>query len=264
MADDNNAGCLLTVVILTLNEARNIERCIASAGIADEVLVVDSESVDDTCRIAERLGARVVTSPWPGCYAEQRNRADGYVRTDWILQLDADETISTELANELAAFFAEGGVSRHAAGRIPRKELVFGRWIEHGGWYPQFKLRLYRKGAGQWTGRVHEGYNGYHGEPHTFTGPILHHSDCDVRTFVDKFNRYSSLDAEQAFSSGKRFSMFRLFFQPLERFFARFIVHKGYRDGFPGLVLAFMIAFNYVLIYLKLWELEYPRKEVQG
>lgn len=246
----------LTVVILTKNEENVLARCIASVPFAAEVLVVDSGSTDSTCALAERLGARVVNEPWPGNFAVQRNRGDAHVQTSWILHLDADETVSAEMASELAAFFADGKHKHVTAARFPRKELIFGKWIEHGGWYPQYKLRLYRRGAGNWAGRVHENYSGFSGEPFTFVGPILHDSYRDIQTFIDKFNRYSTIDAEEEVASGRKFSLFRLFFQPLERFLGRYVGHRGYRDGMHGFVLAALIGMNYFMRYIKVWEKE--------
>jgi glycosyltransferase involved in cell wall biosynthesis len=221
---------------------------------AAEVLVVDSGSTDRTCAVAGELGARVVSEPWTGDFAEQRNRGDAHVKTGWILHLDADETVSPAMAAEIAEFFAGGACEKTGVGRFPRKELIFGRWIEHGGWYPQYKPRLYRNGAGHWVGKVHEHLQA-EGDVHTFTAPILHDSYRDVHTFIEKFNRYSSLDAEVAFAEGRRFSMMKLFFQPIERFVGRYVIHKGYRDGLHGFVIAALIGMNYFMRYLKLWEL---------
>lgn len=251
----------LTVVILTKNEENVLARCINSVPFAAEVLVVDSGSTDRTCALAQQLGARVINEPWPGNFAEQRNRGDANVQTTWILHLDADEKVSPQMANELIAFYAETTHKKITAGRFPRKELIFGKWIEHGGWYPQYKLRLYRKGAGNWVGRVHENYVGLQGEPFTFASPILHDSYRDIHTFIDKFNRYSSIDAEEEVASGRKFSLLRLFFQPIERFLGRYIGHQGYKDGMHGFVLAALIGMNYFMRYLKLWEKEYGLRQ---
>lgn len=247
----------LSVVILTKNEERNIAGCIASVPFATEIVVVDSGSSDRTCDIAATAGARVVSEGWTGHFGDQRNRADAHARCGWVLQLDADESISPELAAEMAAFLAGPDAAACTAGRFPRKELVFGRWIEHGGWYPQYKLRLYRKGAGRWSGRVHEDFHGYAGAPHTFAHPILHDSYRDIQTFIEKFNRYSTLDAEHEYAAGKKFSFVKMMFQPVERFFGRFVMHGGYRDGFHGFVLAALIGLNYFMRQIKLWEKEF-------
>ena len=254
-----NVFSVITVVILTRNEAASIAQCIESIPDGCVILVVDSGSTDETCKIATEKGARVIVSPWPGHFAQQRNLADANVHTDWILHLDADETFSAEMAGELREFITSGAYTASIVGRFPRKELIFGKWIEHGGWYPQYKLRLYKRNCGHWEGRVHENFVGYNALPHTFHGPLLHDSYRDIHTFIDKFNRYSSLDADEAIQAGNSFSFLKMFFQPLERFIGRYIVHKGYRDGMHGLVLAALIAMNYFMRYIKIWEKQYRK-----
>lgn len=249
----------ICVVILTKNEASVIERCMASISFAGKILVVDSGSTDDTCKIAQKLGAQVVYHEWPGDFSLQRNVADSHAECPWILHLDADETVTPELAAEIKNFFDSGNFEKFGVGQFPRKELIFGKWIEHGGWYPQYKPRLYRNGAGHWMNKVHEHLE-VAGNVHTFTAPILHDSYRDVHTFIEKFNRYSSLDAEIAFAEGRHFSLLKLFLQPMERFFGRYIMHKGYRDGFHGFAIAALIGMNYFMRYLKLWEKEYRKK----
>lgn len=254
-----NAGSVdITVVILAKDEENVIERCINSALFAKDILVVDSGSADSTCEIAGKLGARIVKNEWPGDFSAQRNFADSHTDFEWILQLDADETISQELATEIADFFAEGLENKYSAGRFPRKELIFGKWIEHGGWYPQYKLRLYRRGAGEWKGKVHEQYI-CPGDIYVFNSDILHDSYKDIHTFMEKFNKYTSLGAQNKILNRKKFSVLKLFFQPLERFIGRYVLHKGYRDGFHGFVIASLISFTYFMENLKLWENYYRR-----
>jgi glycosyltransferase involved in cell wall biosynthesis len=249
----------VTVVILARNEEDVIERCIRSAFFAKEILVVDSGSTDSTPEIAQRLGARVVAKDWPGDFSIQRNFADANARFPWVLQLDADEIITAELAGEISDFFARGLYQRYSAGQFPRKELIFGRWIEHGGWYPQYKLRLYRKGSGNWTGNVHEHFT-CAGEIYKFHSEIRHDSYKDVHTFITKFNAYTSLGVREKFSNKKKFSLLKIFFQPLERFWGRYVVHKGYRDGFHGFIIASLISLTYFIEQVKLWEMYYKEK----
>lgn len=246
----------LSVVVLAKNEEESIAACLRSAAFAGEAVVVDSGSVDRTQEIARETGARVVVAPWPGDYSVQRNRGDGVATGEWVFQLDADETVSPELAAEIAAFFASGLDRTCGAARMPRKEIIFGKWVRHGGWYPQHKLRLYRKGGGVWTGRVHEHY-AVRGPIHTFAAPIVHDSYRSVHLFVEKFNRYSSIDADSEFAAGKPFRLWKLLFTPLERFFGRYVRHGGYRDGYHGFAVAALIGLNYFLRYLKLWEKRY-------
>jgi len=253
----------LSVLILARNEEDRIGDCIASARFARDVVVVDSGSTDGTPDIARGLGAKAVEAPWPGNFSTQRNRAEAFAACDWVLQLDADEVVTPELADEIRAFFRSGLHATHPSARMPRKEIVFGKWVRHGGWYPQYKLRMYRKGAGSWTGRVHEKYE-THGPVHTFANPIVHDSYRDIPVFVDKFNRYSTIDAEEDFAAGRKFRLHKLFLVPLERFFGRYVRHRGYRDGFHGFALAALIGLNYFLRNLKLWELQRRGRRSDG
>ena len=249
----------LSVVVIAKNEEANIGRCLESVAFAGEKVVVDSGSVDRTREIAESAGARVVHAPWPGDYSVQRNRGDEYAQGEWILQIDADETISPELAREFADFFATGKDRLNAAARMPRKEIIFGKWLRHGKFCATL-LRMYRKGAGAWQGRVHEHYT-TDGPIHDFKNYMVHDSYVSIHVFLEKYNRYSSIDAEQDFAAGKPFRWWKLFFKPVERFFGRYVVNGGFKDGFHGFVAAYMISLNYFLRYLKLWEMEYKAKE---
>jgi glycosyltransferase involved in cell wall biosynthesis len=253
----------LSVLILAKNEGDRIRECIASAQFAREVVVVDSGSTDGTRDIARGSGARVMETPWPGDFSMQRNRAEAFAACDWVLQLDADEVVTPELAGEIRAYFRSGLHATLPCARMPRKEIIFGKWVRHGGWYPQYKLRMYRKGAGSWTGRVHERYDSP-GPVHTFANPIVHDSYRDIPLFVEKFNRYSTIDAEEDFAAGRKFRLHKLFLVPAERFLGRYVRHRGYRDGFHGFALAALIGLNYFLRHLKLWELHYRRRRSDG
>jgi len=253
----------VSVLILAKNEGDRIRECIASAQFAREVVVVDSGSTDGTRDIARGSGARVMETPWPGDFSVQRNRAEAFAACDWVLQLDADEVVTPGLAEEIRAFFRSGLHATFPCARMPRKEIIFGKWVRHGGWYPQYKLRMYRKGAGSWTGRVHERYD-TPGPVHTFLNPIVHDSYRDIPLFVEKFNRYSTIDAEEDFAAGRKFRLHKLFLVPPERFFGRYIRHRGYRDGFHGFAIASLIGLNYFLRNLKLWELHCRRRRSDG
>lgn len=242
----------LSAVIITKNEEKNIIRCIKSISFADEIIVFDSESTDKTVKIAKELGAKVIIHPWTGNYSEQRNLADKYASNEWILQIDADEVVSDELKEELINFLASE--QTYEVGAIPRKEFFINKWIEYGGWYPQYKIRLYKKGSGYWTGRVHENYK-TNKKVFYFKNPILHYSYLTIEIFLDKFNKYSSYDAQEAVVKNEKFSMIKLFFQPIERFIGRYFFKKGYKDGFHGFICAFVIALNYFLRQIKIWEI---------
>lgn len=247
----------LSAVLITRNEAARIEASLAALRFCDEVVVVDSESTDGTPVLAAAAGARVVTRPWPGDFSDQRNYADSQATGEWCFSVDPDEEVSDALAAEVRRFVADPG--SHVGMSFLRREMVFGRWIKGGGWGTQRKLRLYRRGAGRWTGRVHEKM-ALDGPVALAAAPLVHRSYDRVETFVEKFNRYSSIDARLDFEGGRRFSWWTLLAQPVERAFGRFVLHGGYRDGAHGFVLALLVGLNYLMRHLKLWELEYRAK----
>lgn len=248
----------ISAVLITRNEAARIGACLAGLRFCDEVVVVDSESTDGTPALAAAAGARVVTRPWPNDFADQRNFADGQATGAWCFSVDPDEEVTPALAAEVRSFVADP--RGHVGLSLLRRELVFGRWIEGGGWGTQRKLRLYRRGAGRWVGRVHEKMV-VEGAVALAAEPLLHRSYDHVETFVDKFNRYSSMDARLDFEGGRRFSWWALLAQPVERAFGRFVLHRGYRDGTHGLVLAILVGLNYLMRHLKLWELHYRARQ---
>jgi glycosyltransferase involved in cell wall biosynthesis len=244
----------VSAVLITRNEASRIAACLDGLRWADEVVVVDAESEDGTAALAAAAGVRVVSRPWPGDFAGQRNFADAQATGDWCLSVDPDEELTPAFVAEVQRLVADPGP--HVGFSFRRRELIFGRWIEGGGWGTQRKLRLYRRGAGRWEGIVHERMV-VDGPVGLAVEPLVHRSYDRVATFVEKFNRYSTMDAEWAFRGGRRFSWWALFTNPIERAFGRYVIHRGYRDGAHGLVLALLVGLNYFLRHLKLWEIEY-------
>jgi glycosyltransferase involved in cell wall biosynthesis len=248
----------ISAVIITFNEEKKIERCLKSLTWAEEIVVVDSFSTDSTVEICRRYTDKVFQHPWPHSSSEQRNIADRYASNDWIIAIDADEVVTTGLRDEILEMFERG--PRHDLYMLPRKEYFAGRWIEAGGWYPQYKTNFYRKSLGTWVGPIHlkvitKGTIGY------LKHPILHDGYVSYKAFMDKFNYYSSIEAEADFvREHRRFSLLRALFKPVERFFGRFVRHRGYRDGIHGLFMAAVIAINYFLRELKIYEHQYRKK----
>src|SRR5271165_2585726 len=199
-------GCLtLSIVIITLNEEANLARTLASVAWADEIVVVDSGSTDRTREVAESYSAKFYVEPWKG-FAAQKNSALAKATGDWILSLDADEEVEPALAEEIRAILA---ANPSVAGFwIPRKNFFLGRWIKHGGFYPDPKLRLFRRGTGQFEDRlVHEDVR-LNGPTAKLKGHLLHHAYPTLDSYLDHMNRYSSLGAEMAVAAKgqKRFS----------------------------------------------------------
>lgn len=252
----------ITAVIITFNEEKKIGRCLRSLNWVDEIVVLDSFSTDRTIEICERYTSRVYQHPWPHSSSEQRNVADQYASNDWILALDADEVATTGLRDEILKEFERG--PRYDLYMLPRKEYFAGKWIEAGGWYPQYKTNLYRKSLGKWVGPIHlkvltRGMIGYLGNP------ILHDGYVSYRALMDKFNYYSTIESEADFArEHRRFSLLRALFKPVERFFGRFIRHRGYRDGIHGLYMAMVIAINYFLREMKIYEQQHRERNADA
>lgn len=249
----------ISAVIITFNEEMKIERCLQSINWVDEIVVVDSYSRDRTVEICRQYTDKVYQLPWPNSTAKQRAIADQYASHDWILALDADEVVTKGLRDEISALF--GKEPDVTAFGIPRSEYLSGKFILGGGWYPQYKFILYRKSMGEWAGGpVHLKFI-TRGKAGFLKNPILHDGAPSFKIFVDKFNHYSSIEANADYSGhNRKFSLWRMFFKPLERFWGRFVLQRGYQDGLHGFFMAAVIGLNYFLRELKIYELDYLKK----
>lgn len=239
---------LISATIVTLNEERNIARAIESLQCADEVVVVDSGSTDQTCEIAVRLGARVFEEHWRG-YAGQKNFAAGVARNEWILSIDADESLTGELEAEILKLKKDG--VRFDAYSFPRLAQYLGRWIRHGGWYPDRKTRLYDRRKAAWVGDyVHESVavQGTTGELH---GDLLHYTCASLSEHLRTLDRYTSLAARELTAQKKAVPIRRLVFDPAWTFFRTWILRRGFLDGRQGLAIAWMAALYTFLKYAK-------------
>lgn len=241
----------LSVLILTKNEASNIAACIQSAKFAEEVIVVDSGSEDDTVAIATRLGAKVIFRPMSDGFAAQRNFAIAQAQTDWVLFLDADERITSQLASEITETIGKGRI----AYEIPRKNHAFGKWMRYGGNYPDNSLRLYPRDAISWNGVVHETAQ--------VTLPIkqlknaiIHFTYTDWGRYFDKFNHYTTLFAQQRFAAGRRASWSDIILRPPWAFIRMYILKKGFLDGKIGFIMATFHYFYTMAKYVKLFYLQ--------
>ncbi|MGE0463502.1 MAG: glycosyltransferase family 2 protein [Vicinamibacterales bacterium] len=240
----------VTATVITFNEAANIEAALVSLSFADEIIVVDSQSTDDTVAIARKYTDRVFVRPWPG-YVAQKNFAAEQAGHDWILSLDADERISPPLADEIRALDAGA-----AAGyRIPRVTFHLGRWLRSTDWYPDFQLRLYDRRRARWTGRhVHESVKA-DGPVDRLSGEILHHAYRNLSHHLQTMDRYTTLAARQMFEDGRRAGWWDLATHPPAAFLRNYLLRGGFRDGVPGLIVSAMNARYVGLKLAKLWEL---------
>jgi glycosyltransferase involved in cell wall biosynthesis len=255
---------ILSVVIITNNEEANIARTLASVQplVADgkgEIIVVDSGSTDRTVEIAKSFGAKVFIEEWKG-YAAQKNSAIDKATGEWILSLDADEELGPELAGEMKSIEqarARGGTASPVGFWIPRKNFFLGRWIRHGGFWPDPKLRLFRKGSAHFEERlVHEDVKLTEEITSQLKHAILHHSYPTLADYIGHMNRYSSLGAEMAVAKGRRsFSAFNIVLRPLATFIYNYFFRLGFLDGREGLLLHLYHAVYVSWKYAKAWEL---------
>lgn len=244
----------IAVIILTFNEEKNIADAIRSAAFADEVLLIDSGSTDETLAIARALGARVVQHPMKG-FADQRNFALRETAADWVFYLDADERL-TPAAGEAIHRLAEA--PERVAYEICRHNIVFGQPMHYGAHRPDWSLRLFPRDAVTWEGVVHE--RAVVSVPiRRMPGEILHYTYDTWSTYLTKFNRYTTLAAEKLFAGGRRASVTTLLLHPPFTFFKMYVLKLGFLDGFLGFAMSVMAALSVFMKYLKLAELSRQR-----
>jgi glycosyltransferase involved in cell wall biosynthesis len=258
-AEAGSMVCLsLSVVIITLNEEANLGRTLQSVAWADEIVVVDSGSTDRTREIAESFHAKVYVEPWRG-FAAQKNFAIGKASGDWVLSLDADEEVEPALAEEIRAVLTANPST--AGFWIPRKNFFLGRWIRHGGFYPDPKLRLFRRGAGEFEDRlVHEDVR-LNGATAKLRGHLLHHAYPTLDSYLDHMNRYSSLCAQMATAQGPQgFSLVDIAIRPRLTFLYNYVLRGGFLDGREGLLLHLYHEEYVSWKYAKAWERSRARR----
>lgn len=241
----------LSVVIIAKNAATQIAACIDSVAFADEILVVDSGSEDETRAIADVRGCRVIEKEWLG-FGRQKQFAVSEARHEWVLCLDVDERVTPRLQDSIRAALH---TQTHKAWRMPRRNRFLGRWLEHGEGYPDWSLRLFHRQFASWSNDpVHEAVITTV-DVGTMAGDLLHDSAEDVKTYLDKQNRYSSLHAEALFQQGVRAGYFKLFLSPLARFIKFYFIRLGFLDGGPGFAHVAVGCFAAFAKYAKLIEL---------
>lgn len=252
---------LLSVAIITHNEEQNLPRTLASIAWADEIIVVDSGSTDATLDIARGFNARgynvrIMERPWPG-FAAQKNFAIATCTGDWILSLDADEELAPELQQEIRKLFTEPPLAD--AFFIRRRNFFLGRWIKRGGFYPDAKLRLFRRGVAQFEDRpVHETIV-FQGETATLDNDLIHHAYPTLSTYIEHMDRYSALGAEILIAKGRTSASWLAFVTnvwlvPQFTFQWNYFCRRGFLDGREGLLLHLYQAVYASWKYAKAWE----------
>jgi len=246
----------ISAVVSVYNEEKNIEKCLRSLAFVDEIIVVDNTSTDKTVEIARKFTNKIYSQKNdPSKIDIQKNFGFDKATGNWVLSIDADEEVSPKLAGEVKSevLNPKTGINGY---NIPRKNIIFGKWIEHSGWYPDFQLRLFKKGKGRFTkAHVHEPLS-LNGEAGYLKNDLTHHNYDSVSQFLQKaINIYVPNEAKKYFDNGYVFSYADAIRFPLKEFLSRFFSRKGYRDGFHGLMLAMLMAFYHFLVFANLWEL---------
>jgi glycosyltransferase involved in cell wall biosynthesis len=241
----------LSVVVITKNEEAVIRRCLGSVAWADEIVVVDSGSTDRTLEICRELGAKVhVTPDWPGP-GSQRNRAIDLAGGEWILALDADEWVPDELRQEIQQTVR--AVDHRVAFRVPRLSSYCGRYMRHGGWWPDHVSRLFRRGHARYAGGIIHDHLVPEGEVGTLRCHLLHEAFTDLEEVLGKVNSYSSWGAQSLEAAGKRASVATAVGHGLWTFLKTYVLHAGFLDGREGFMLAVSNAEGTYYKYVKLW-----------
>jgi len=243
----------LAACVITFNEEDRIGDCLDSVAFADELLVVDSGSTDGTVEIARRMGARVIVRDWPG-YAAQKNFALEQVACDWVLSVDADERVTPELAAEILGLLA-APPEAIAGCSVPRRTWYLGRWIAHGGWYPDRKVRLVRRGRGRWEGaRIHERLVA-EGGIRKLRGDLLHYTYRDIADHLRTIDRFTTEAAQTVAARPRRGVIAGMLVHPPAKFLKMYLLQGGFLDGLQGFMVAVLGSHYVFLKYAKAWEL---------
>lgn len=241
----------LSVTIITLNEENNIRDALESVKWADEIVVVDSGSSDKTVYICKEYTDKVFYNSWPGHIA-QKNFAIDKSTHHWILSIDADERVTPELAGEIKEVLKDPKAYAYA---VPRHVFYLGRWIDHSGWYPDYKVRLFNKDKGRWGGINPHDEVVVDGRSECLNGDLIHYSYKDISHHVNTINNFTSIGAEEYLKLGKRGSPWDMVSRPIGTFLKKYLLKQGFRDGLPGFIIAVSSAYYVFLKYAKLWEL---------
>lgn len=255
--------CPVTAIVLTLNEEENIGPCLDTLTWADEVVVLDSLSEDRTVEIARARGATVHQRPFTN-YADQRNAALDLAQHNWVFFVDADERVppalATEIRERLTAQVQESPADEAVPVGywVPRRNYIFGRWIRHTGWFPDYQLRLMRRDRARYdpVREVHElvildGPAGY------LETPLIHYNYRRLADFFPRQERYTDYEARVLFRQGVRARPHNFVLQPLREFRRRYITLQGYKDGGHGLLLSLLMAYYEFVKYMKLWRMDH-------
>lgn len=246
-----------SAVVSAYNEEKNIERCLKSLKFVDEIIVIDNDSTDSTAKIAKKFTEKIFKQKNNPLEIDlQKNFGFEKATNEWILSIDADEQVSPELAVEIQKILgAKSSSIKNIDGFwIPRKNFIFGKWIEHTGWYPDLQLRLFRKGKGKYIAKhVHEDLK-LDGSSAKLKEHLIHYHYESILQFVHRTLNYAQNEADSLLEKGYQLSHFDAIRFPINEFLSRFFARKGYKDGFHGLMLSLLMAFYHFVIFSLIWE----------
>ncbi|AGB42272.1 glycosyl transferase [Halobacteroides halobius DSM 5150] len=237
------------VLVLTYNEEDNIEECLESVSWVDEIVVVDSYSQDDTLELARQYTSNIYQREFDD-FATQRNYGLDQMESEWVLVVDADERVTSDLQEEVLNKLSNPEASGY---KIPRKNYFLGKWIKYCGWYPDYTLRLFKVADNRYSGLVHEGLK-IEGTVEKLEGTLIHYTYRDLEHYLNKINHYTTLDAQKKYQAGKRKRLLYILMRPVLEFIKKYILKKGFLLGSQGLILAILSSYYQFLKYIKLWE----------
>lgn len=240
---------MLTGIVLTHNEEKNVVRCLESLKFCDQILVVDDNSTDKTVQLAKKTGATVVSHPLDSNFAAQRNWAISQAKTPWVLFVDADEVVLVKLGEEITSAVKK---IEYKGFLIPRTDYMWGKKLSHGDVGGVRLLRLARRGAGEWQGAVHEQWQ-IEGNVGTLRHVLNHYPHPTMVEFLQEINRYSSIRAQELHDLGQHSNLFQIIFYAPAKFLWLWLCRRGFLDGTAGFVHAMTMAFYSFLVRGKLW-----------
>ena len=242
----------LSVALTTFNEEANIKDCLESVKWADEIVVVDEKSSDETTQIAKKYTSKIFSVDHDPMFHKHKQLALDKCTGDWILQIDADERLSPELSGEIKKIIDSETILNGF--KIPRKNIIFNKWIKHTGWYPDYQVKLLRKNKGHFPCKsVHELIE-IEGETGILNADLVHKHYNSVTQFIERLNRYTTNDADFLLEKKENIFWTDAIRFPADEFFKRFFLWEGYKDGLHGLVLSGLQAFNRLIVFAKIWE----------
>jgi glycosyltransferase involved in cell wall biosynthesis len=254
----------ISVTLVTKNESDNILNCLRSVTFADEIIVVDDKSIDDSAEKARDFGAMVLVRDSGGSFHENKNIAIQKAKGEWILSLDADEIVTPELAKSIKSVISHPSPDGYL---ISRHNYFLGRWIRGCGWYPDPILRLFKKGKAWWPLEIHDTpkLEGGNQNAPLLEGPLIHHSYNNFEQYFEKFNRYTSRLAVEYSQANIQLKGVliptNLLIRPSYWFLKKYVLWRGYRDGLHGLFICFSSALVIFTSHLKLWHLQNNKRE---